>query len=242
MNAGTIGGFIVLVILVIAVIVALKKSQDKKALENFLNGLGDKILEIVLETINDINPRDYDTYEAFSKIVIKNVYVAVWDYVSITAQEAVEVDNITKAVFKLIDKETVVKFIDALFDKESINENLLNVYGSTKIEDMHEDKEDEQLQEEYSNEELYYENVDNEDLLPAEEKEIPQEELEKLIPPREDEEEEVDIEDDTVEILVDKKEIIQVLDKNDNILYYELDKNGKKTRVSKEYALANMGK
>lgn len=241
MNPGIIGGCLVLIILAITVVVALKKSQDKKAVQKFISGLEDKIFEITLETIKDIDPKQFDSFETFSKTVLNNVYIAVWDYVGYTAEEAVEVNQITKAVFKLIDKETVVKFIDALFESKDIYGAVQDTFLSNKIENMPDvEKEDKELQEEYSNQEMYVENSDDFDLPLVEEKEIPAEELEKLNPPQEEEDENISIEDDSVEIITDKKEIITTKSKNGQTLYYEIDENGKKTRVSKEYALQHL--
>jgi hypothetical protein len=106
---------------------------------------------------------------------------------------------------------------------------------------MIEDKEDDELQEEYSDQSLYVEDASEFELPPAEEKEIPPEELAKIIPPVEEEDETLDLEDDSVELIVDKAEIIKTTDKNGKELYYEIDENGRKTRISKAVALQKLG-
>jgi hypothetical protein len=106
---------------------------------------------------------------------------------------------------------------------------------------MIDDKEDEELQEEYSDQTLYVEDSSEFELPPAEEKEIPPEELAKIIPPVEEEDETLDLEDDSVELIVDKAEIIKTTDKNGKELYYEIDENGRKNRISKATALQKLG-
>jgi hypothetical protein len=106
---------------------------------------------------------------------------------------------------------------------------------------MIEDKEDDKLQEEYSDQSLYVEDASEFELPPAEEKEIPPEELAKIIPPVEEEDETLDLEDDSVELIVDKAEIIKTTDKNGKELYYEIDENGRKSRISKAAALQKLG-
>lgn len=237
MSVGLIGGYLVLIILVIAVAVALKKTTDKKNVDKFINDLGDKILSIVLETINDTDPAKFNNFDEFNSVVITNVYNAVWDFVSYTAKEELVDDTITKTVFKLIDKEKVVEFLDSLFDSQHINQTIQDSYGRYSIQKMIDDKEDDELQEEYSDQSLYVEDATEFELPPAEEKEIPPEELAKIIPPVEEEDETLDMEDDSVELIVDKAEIIKTTDKNGKELYYEIDENGRKNRISKATAL-----
>lgn len=241
MNVGIVGGCLVLIILIIAVVVALKKTTDKKNVDKFINDLGDRILSIVLETINDVDPANFNNFNEFNSVVITNVYNAVWDFVSYTAEEELAEDAITKTVFKLIDKEKVVEFLNALFDSQNINQTIQDNYGRYTIQKMIEDDEDSELQEEYSDQSLYVENASDFELPLAEEKEIPPEELAKIIPPVEEEDETLDLEDDSVELIVDKTEIIKTTDKNGKELYYEVDKNGKKSRIPKATALQKLG-
>ena len=60
------------------------------------------------------------------------------------------------------------------------------------------------------------------------------------INPQREEEEDFNAEDDSMEIVTDKKEIITAKSKTGHDLYYEVDVDGKKKRVSKEYALQHM--
>lgn len=231
MSNGTIGGILFLCIIVLVIIIELKRYSDKKKVEDFINGLGDKILEIILETINDINPKGFSNLENFRNIVLQNIYSAVWDYVAYTAEDAVEVDQITRTVFKLIDKETVVDFIDNL----EIDDLIAKAYNKKDIPEL-----EEEVEEDYSDQTQYVEDVTEMELPPAEEKEIPEEELAKIIPPKDEEDENIDMEDDSMEIITDKKMIIKTMSKNGQELYYEVDENGKKSRVSKAYALEHV--
>lgn len=238
---GTIAGIILLIILGVTVYIGLKKSGDEKAVENFINGLTDTIFDIVLETIGDVRPEDHLTFESFRDTVINNVYAAVWDYVSYTAEEAVEVNQLTKAVFQLIDEQTVVDFTNSLLETKNLRQSIQDIYGSHKIRELIDDTEDEQLQEEYSDQTKYVENISDIELAPAEEISIPDEELSKIIPPVENEDEFIDLDDESVEIIVDRKEIIKAQDKDGNISYYEVDKDGTRRKVDKEYAISKFG-
>lgn len=238
---GTIAGIILLIILGVTVYIGLKKSGDEKAVENFINGLTDTIFDIVLETIGDVRPEDHLTFESFRDTVINNVYAAVWDYVSYTAEEAVEVNQLTKAVFQLIDEQTVVNFTNSLLETKNLRQSIQDIYGSHKIRELIDDTEDEQLQEEYSDQTKYVENISDIELAPAEERSIPDEELSKIIPPVENEDEFIDLDDESVEIIVDRKEIIKAQDKDGNISYYEVDKDGTRRKVDKEYAISKFG-
>lgn len=235
MDISTVGSIIVLLILIIAVVFGIRKSLDKKELERFLNGLGDKVLEITIETIKNMNPDGFTDFDVFCKLVLDNIYNSVWDYVSLEAQEALQVDQITKTIFKMVDKETVVKFIDEIF-KDKENRDLYNAvwdaYAAERIETL------DTTDDEFSEEDYFIDETSSVDLAPYTPVDPPQEELDKLIPRVEDDNNDsVDMEDDTVEIITDKKEIVVQKDKNGNTLYYEIDPDGKKTRVSKTYAL-----
>lgn len=239
---GLIGGIILLIIFIGLIVFELSRKSNKKSATNFLQGLVDKILEVIVETIRNSDPDTYDSFDEFAKDVTENIYNNVWDYVSKTAQEYEEVDNITKTVFKLITKDFVINFINEIFSSKNIPSMISNRFMVYNIEKSSDKivEEDNELIEEYSDDDKYIDLVSVDELAPAEEVVHTEEELSLLNPPREEGEEEFDIEDDSMEIITDKKEIITVTDKNGNILYYEIDKNGKKKRVSKKYAEENM--
>lgn len=241
MSIGTICGILVLIILTISVFAGLKKFKDGKDAEKFLDDLTDKILAVTLETINDMSAEGFTDFADFNQNLIINVYNATWDFVRFTAEEAEEVNEITKAVLKLIDKNTVEKFVNNLIEEEKITDKVYNKFASDKIQVLLDQNE---VEETYDENEYFTDEVVNpEDLEPAKEKEYTEAELEeiaKLIPPTDEENEFVDLEDDSVEILVDKKEILAQKASNGQMRYYEIDQDGKKTRVTKEYAMQHM--
>lgn len=241
MDWGMISGIIVLIILTISVFVAFKKFKNDKEVEKFIDGLGDMILEITLETINDMSTEGFTDFGEFNKQLIDNIYAATWDYVSYTAEEAVEVNQITKTVFKLINKDTVRNFVNNILEENGVYDKMYNKFALNKIEVLLDNQEPDEV---YDSNEYFTEEVVNpEDLQPAGEKQYTEEELEEIAnlnPPTDDENEFVDLEDDSVEIMVDHKEIVSQTSKNGQVRYYELDQDGKKTQVTKEYALQHM--
>jgi len=240
MDIGVIGGIIFLAILVFVIIFELRKSSNKKAVSEFLNGLGEEIYNVVIDTIRNADPSLFKDVEAFEAAIISNIYDNVWDYVEKVAIDSLEVDTITKAVFKCIDKKTIVKFIDAILENKEGYTRIRDAYGAYQLETSNVESEDAKLVEEYADQSQYVEESKNEDLEAATEVEPTAEELAVLNPPKEEEDDKFNVEDDTMELITDKPEIITSYDKNGNALYYEVDANGKKTRVSKAYALSKM--
>lgn len=243
LTIGIIGGVLLVLILAAAVYFVLRKKNTKAAAE-FIEGLGNAILEITLTTIAEAVP-DKDSHQTladFEAELIQNIYNTVWDYVANEAEHSQDVDYITKTVFKLIKKEQVVAFIDKMFEDNDIFSKMADRYTDRANEiTVAVEAEELELEKEYSNQEDYVEVSKDEELAPAKEEEHTPEEIAALNPPRDDEEEEVDMDDVSQEIIVenDKKEIITTQDKNGNTLYYEITPDGKKTRVSKAYAEEN---
>lgn len=239
MDYSVIGGIAILAILIFVIFMELRKSADKKAAGKFLEDLKDQIVNIVLDTINSGDPSKYKTLQEFEEALLENIYSNVWDFVSNKAQESSDTDIITKAIFKCISKDTVIKFIDAIIEKNDIVSLMVNNYGTNAIEQSNIEEEDKALEAEYSDQTQYIEESNADDLPAAEPESHTEEEL-SSINPQTDNEELFDVEDDSMEIITDKKEIITTTSKSGQTLYYEIDENGKKTRVSKEYALKNM--
>lgn len=242
MELSVILGIVILAILVLVVFIEIRRFSDKKRATEFIEGIGDKILEVILRTINESKPDMFDNLVDFEAFLIEAIYNNVWDFVADKANESEEVDLITKSVFKFIDKESVIRFINRILNKRGLYDTMANKYGSYSITNIMENEEDQKLQEEYSDSENY---VEDSSLVKLEDAKVvePSEEEKANLNPSKDEEEEFDINDDSMELIVeDEPEIISTKDKNGNTLYYEIGKDGKKKRVSKEYALANMEK
>lgn len=246
LTIGIIGGVLLLLILAAAVFFVLR-SKDKKKAMAFIEGLGAAILDIVLDTITHANPSQEPDYTLgdFEAELIENIYNKVWDYVKKEAEESAEVDVITKTIFKYIDKESVVKFIDKLFEDKDINSKIAQHYSEKRV--AIEEKaieENEALDKEYSDQTQYSENVDEDKDLAAAEEVVPTEEEKAAInPPKDEEDDKYDPEDDSQELLPDeeaKPAILMTKDKNGNNLYYEILPSGAKKRVSKTYAEQHM--
>ena len=135
----------------------------------------------------------------------------------------------------------VVKFINDIMEQNGITDKIANDFAAYSIEEGRDSivEEDKKLEEEYSDKDQYIETSNDDELAPAEDKAHTEEEIAAINPQRE-EEEDFDAEDDSMEIVTDKKEIISAKSKTGQDLYYEVDVDGKKKRVSKEYALQHM--
>ena len=126
-------------------------------------------------------------------------------------------------------------------EQNGITDKIANDFAAYSIEECSDSivEEDKKLEEEYSDKDQYIETSNDDELAPAEDKSHTEEEIAAINPQRE-EEEDFNVEDDSMEIVTDKKEIITAKSKTGQDLYYEVDVDGKKKRVSKEYALKYM--
>lgn len=235
-----IGAIVILAIIVLVIFLELKHSSNKKAAIEFVKDLSDDILEVILDTINSAKPEKYTDLAEFEADLLNNIYDSAWDMVSKKAEES-EVDGITKLFFKYINKETLKDIIDDVINKNNVLDTIANNFGANKIETSNLEAEDDSLAKEYSDQSQYVENSTVEELDPAEEPVHSDDEIAALNP-QTDEEGAFDIEDDSVEVVTDKKEIISTTSKSGQVLYYEIDADGKKKRVSKEYAQQHMEK
>ena len=69
-NYGILIGLVVLLIFVFVIVMELRKSSDKKAAVNFLQDLGDEILNVILKTISETSPKDFKSLEDFNVALI----------------------------------------------------------------------------------------------------------------------------------------------------------------------------
>ena len=244
-NYGIIGGIVILAILIFVIAVELRKSADKKNALEFLQGLGDKILEVILDTINSASPEKFYTLVDFQNYLLEQIYNNVWDYLTDKVNSDSTVDSITKIFFKYIDKDTLTKFINEIIEKNNLNEKVTNIFVSNSIESTEKTivDEDNKLAKEYSDTEKYNENVSDKDLEPAEEL-VPSDDEIATINPQKDEEEDYNANDVSMELIEDdnSKEILHTVSKAGQDLDYELNDDGKKKRDSKDYAIENMKK
>lgn len=227
---------IILAIATIAVIIKMRNSKDlKDKVEKFLDSISTNIILVVKDIIENFDASDYSTLEEFETDVMSKIYETVFDTVKKEAEEAFKDDPLCEAIINKIDSTTIIKMVDKMFEVFNFKNDLKYNFGVASLKDVEEM--DESLTEEFSHED-FNDEVNVEDLPLAEEVEHTDEEIAALNPQRDDEEE-FNPEDDSME-LIEGENIITDTDKNGNTLYYAVDQDGKKRRVSKEYAINQM--
>lgn len=238
-----IGAIMILAIVIFVVYFSLKKKDNgsKEALE-FLNGLKDELIKIAINTAQTVDPSSYKSAEEFELVVLNEVYDKTWDYVQQQIKEKFNDSSTLKLLSEIIDKDYVINFIDNIYENFGINQKIQGQYASYQLEHNNPSTNEEKLKQKFSDKTQYNEESTDEDLEPAKEVVLTEEEASKLNPQK-DEEEEFNIEDDSMEIIQEeeKPNVIRVTNKSGQTLYYEIDKDGKKKRVTKEYALSILG-
>lgn len=240
-----IGGIIVLGIIIGVTTLMIKKrnNDDTQAAIEFLDGLGDELLAIVIKTIKEIDPSTIDTVEEFEVIVLNAVYDNAWDYVKEQINTKLDDDSLMKTIINIIDKDYVIKFIDTLCEKAGITESIQGEYAAYQLSVNNPEEEDKALAEEFADEEKYHsEEVTDEDLAPAEDPVHTEEEIAALNPQRDDEEE-FDSTDESMEVIIDENESGKVIALKDAIgrwCFYEINGEGKKNKISKAEAIPRL--
>ena len=82
-NYGILIGLVVLLIFVFVIVMELRKSSDKKAAINFLQDLGDEILDVILRTISETSPKDFNSLEDFNNHLVDKIYNQVWNFITV---------------------------------------------------------------------------------------------------------------------------------------------------------------
>lgn len=204
-----IGGIVILIMIIIAIVIRMKNqpsSFDKEAANNFLEGLSNVFYKKMMEIINNIDFSLYNSLEELETSVLSDIYATIWSYVETELSKAVENDILTAMVLKVLNKDFIDKFIDKIINNASISEKVENAWNAHVIETTKETIEEECKKVEYkfSDEKAFYSECNKSDLPPAEENEVPEEELKKLNPQKDVEEVEYDPEtDDSVEVIED---------------------------------------
>ena len=229
------GLFILAILIFITLFTIVKSSGSKKKAKEFLMGLYDNLLNLMVDTIAGFDPKKYSSLEEFEAAILYTIYDRCWDYVSHELESGFENNEIIKAVFKRIDKDFLIKFIDKIIEEAGISDKIKNKFGCVAISSGEIEKADQEAAEHFADESQYVENSDDVELNPAEPI-VPSEEELAALNPQKDDEEEFNPEDESMEVLDDKPEIISVQDKRGRTLYYEVDSSGKKKQVSKAYA------
>lgn len=231
-----IGGVIIVALLALAFYIRMKNKpteQDKELADNFLKGLSDTFYTKMIDIISNIDINIYGSIEEFETAVLGEIYDTLLAYTYEQLKEVAKKDILTTLALKLLDKKTIEKFVAQCIKEKEIG-NHIEAIWEAKIEDniKSAEKEDEDLQNEFDNPELYNEEFDTKDLPKAE-------------PTVEEyDDSDLDVEDsekyDEDDASVETVDLITKKDKNGNELYYIKDANGKKSRISKAEAAKYM--
>ena len=238
-----IGGIIVLAIIIgVVTLVIKKKNNNTQAAIEFLEGLGDELLVIIVKTLKEIDPATIDSIEEFEVIVLNSIYDKTWDYVENQINTKLDDDSLMKTIMSIVDKEYVIKFIDQLCERTGITDSIQGEYAAYRLSVNKPEEQEAAMIKEYSDDEKYHEEASDEDLAPAVEPVHSEEEIAALNPQR-DEEESYDVEDDSMEMIPEAEEIGKVMVNKDKLgrwLFFEVDAEGKKTRLSKTEAIPRL--
>lgn len=238
-----IGGIIVLAIIIgVATLVIKKKNNNTQAAIEFLEGLGDELLVIIVKTVKEIDPATIDSIEEFEVIVLNSIYDKTWDYVENQINTKLDDDSLMKTIMSIVDKEYVIKFIDQLCERTGITDSIQGEYAAYRLSVNKPEEQEAAMIKEYSDDKKYHEEASDEDLAPAVEPVHSEEEIAALNPQR-DEEESYDVEDDSMEMIPEAEEIGKVMVNKDKLgrwLFFEVDAEGKKTRLSKTEAIPRL--
>lgn len=202
-----IGAVIILAILGFAVWYRFKthpSKGDKRAAEEFLNGLADNIYAIMTKIINDTDLTKYKNINELESDILKQIYDQAYAYIESQLKKASEDDILSALVLKVLDKDTIYSFIDKMINDKNIKSTISNIWGANEIakNSNRVEAEDKELSDKYSDQSQYVEDLDVNELPPVEAKEPTKEETEALNPPK-DEEEDYNPDDVSMEIVDD---------------------------------------
>lgn len=237
--ATILGGIVVVLLIAVAVYVMLRKSSNTdKLAKEFLDGFAETITESIVDIIKGFKPDEFSSLEEFETAVLNKIYDDIWDYVDSEAKIAYKNNTIVSAVLSILTKDMVIKYVDQLIESINAKETIANKFAEANIAKMDIESEDKALDEKFSDQSEYVESVDTIELDKAILDQPSAEQVASLNPPT-DEEESFNIEDDSQEIVSDTPVIVTSTDKNGKTIYYEVT-DGKKKRVTKDYALSHM--
>ena len=180
--------------------------------------------ELVEETTENVEEKTTEEITQEPQEEIEEVETVEEEDLPVEEEEKVQEETFTK---EQVDK-IIAKKIARTEDK--LRRKLYKKYG--KLENVV-NAEDKKLADEFSDQTKYVEDGSDDELPPAKDPEYTEEDLANLNPPS-DTEEEYNENDPSMEI-VEGGDIKSIKDKNGNTQYYEV-KDGKRRRVSKEYA------
>lgn len=158
-----IGGVIIVICVLIAIYVRIRKSKDidgKEEAKKFLEDLGNLIYTQIINIVNTFDITKYKTIEDMESDILNTIFSEVWNFVEAKLEQAAKEDLLSAVALKFLNKEFVYEFIQKILDQYKIMENLDEQYKANAISLMESDllKEDKELAKQFSNTEEY--NVD----------------------------------------------------------------------------------
>jgi hypothetical protein len=213
-----IGICLLAIIAIFVILTSIKRTGNKKEAEEFLQGLSDRIRDIILEIIRTFDPSEIkdiseDTIVKIETAILEKIYNVCWGYVKDKVENELNKnpDFFTQAVLALLEnKDFVEKFIQDIINGDgyygelihSKAENIKKVVIENQNEQI--EKVDKELEKEFSDQDKYFEEVTEDDLSVGEFKEEPTEEELSKLNPQVDEPEDLDPENDpSVELIND---------------------------------------
>lgn len=216
-----IGLGVIVIIGISFVIYRIKKTGNKQEADDFLEGLSEEFKNLILKviksfTLEDISKIDKDSIAEIENVILKEIYNTCWNYLRNVVEKNIDTnkDFFTQAVLALLEnKEFVEDFIRKLIESECL-QTIIHAKASMLIEERVKEKlieseeEDKELQEEFSDQDKYIEELKDEDQTHGEEIEVPTEEELAELNPQVDEPENLDPENDpSVEVIDDETDI-----------------------------------
>lgn len=213
-----IGLGVLLIIGLSIIVISIKRTGDKKDAKEFLEGLSDEIMNVMLDIISKISIDDFSDITDIEKIeaeILNKIYDASWKYIRKVVENNIDSnqDFFTKAILALLEnREFVEGFIKELINNSDIT-NIIWAKSRSILVDTAQEKldkseeEDKTLQNEFSDEEKYIEEIKDEDQTHGEVKEEPTEEELLKLNPQVDEPEELDPENDSSVELIEEDDI-----------------------------------
>ena len=201
--------FVVLCIIGTIIYFRLKnspKQEDKEAAKKFLEGLKDNLYNLMLNIIRDF---DYSQYESFVDMEA-NIMFRINECCHLYIEKELEkqTDLLSVLALKALKSGMIDEFIEFIISTFNVDETIKSHANKIQQDTLDESvKEDNKLQEKFSNEEEYYSNEEstNEDLEKVNEEELKKEEeshKDEIIPMIDDEEP-YNPEDPSMEVLED---------------------------------------
>ena len=196
--AASIGIVLVLAGFFYAFIASKRDKNAKEEANKFLTGLADEFYKLMVKEIKEFNIEEFnfESIEDYQSTIMTALYDMIYDYTKGKIEEASDGDLLTALAIKMLDKETITKVAESVFENGDINGLIKDTwakYFENKVKDI-EDVEDISVGHDVEGNEIVYsgneynEDFDEKNDLPVvEEENIDQNDLSNIIPPSEDE-------------------------------------------------------